>query len=138
MPYFKQSIFEASQKRGDLTSKEYRERSRDEPGPWTRRGYRRHYEEGAFGRDRRTFKRTDVADRHGEWGLFFRTIGSSSPAAVASYPAITVPAGYLKELPIGVTFMGGAWSEGPLIRLAYAYEQATKARRAPRYLATYT
>jgi len=60
--------------------------------------------------------------------------GSSTPAAVAGYPDITVPCGYSFEMPVGIAFMGRAWSEPTLIRLAYAYEQATKWRKAPRYL----
>lgn len=64
-------------------------------------------------------------------------LGSSSqPAALAGYPAITVPAGFVRELPIGITFMGRAYSEPTLLRLAYSFEQATKARKAPRYLPT--
>ena len=61
------------------------------------------------------------------------TGGSSRPAALAGYPAITVPAGFVFGLPVGITFMGRAYSEPTLIRLAYAYEQASKARRPPRY-----
>jgi len=60
--------------------------------------------------------------------------GSSQPAALAGYPAVSVPAGYVFGLPVGITFMGRAFSEPKLIRLAYAFEQATRARLAPRFL----
>jgi amidase len=57
---------------------------------------------------------------------------SSSPAAVAGYPSITVPMGLAMGLPVGISFVGTAWSEGKLLRLAYAYEQGTRHRKAPR------
>jgi len=60
----------------------------------------------------------------------------SSPAAVAGYPHVTVPAGYVHGLPVGLSFVGTAWSEASLIGMAYAYEQATRRRRAPAYPAT--
>jgi amidase len=60
--------------------------------------------------------------------------GSSSPAAVAGYPNITVPAGYVYGLPVGISFFGGAYQEPTLIRVAYAFEQATRIRRAPQFL----
>lgn len=62
--------------------------------------------------------------------------GSAQPAALAGYPAITVPAGYAFGLPVGVTFMGRAFSEPKLIQLAYAFEHATRLRRAPRFVPT--
>jgi amidase len=61
---------------------------------------------------------------------------SSTPAAVAGYPNINVPAGYSHGLPIGISFFGRAYSEPALIKFAYAYEQATKHRRAPRFIPT--
>ena len=137
MPYFKQSIFEASQKRGDLKSKEYRDALE-----MCRKLSR---EDGIDAIMKKEKLDAIVAHSNSPTWLidtvngdcFSSYIGSSTPAAVAGYPAITLPAGFLKELPIGITFMGGAWQEAALIRMAFAYEQATKARRAPKYLATY-
>jgi amidase len=62
------------------------------------------------------------------------TGGSSTPAAVAGYPNVQVPAGYVYGLPVGISFFGRAFTEPKLIRLAYAYEQATKHRQPPRLL----
>lgn len=62
--------------------------------------------------------------------------GSSSLAAVSGYPSITVPAGRIFGLPVGISFVAGAWQEGPLVRFAHAFEQAVRARRRPRFLAT--
>ncbi|MFT3764686.1 MAG: amidase [Minicystis sp.] len=64
------------------------------------------------------------------------TGSSSTPAAVAGYPSITVPAGVLRGLPIGISFFAGAYSEATLLGVAYAYEQATRRRVKPRYLPT--
>jgi amidase len=63
-------------------------------------------------------------------------ISPSSIAAVAGYPHITVPMGFYHGLPVGISFFGRAWSEPVLIKIAYAYEQATKHRRPPMFLPT--
>ena len=64
------------------------------------------------------------------------TLGTSSFAAIAGYPNVTVPAGFVSELPVGVSIFGPAWSESKLIAIAYAFEQKTRARRPPRLLRT--
>ena len=62
--------------------------------------------------------------------------GDSSPAAISGYPAITVPMGFVENLPVGITFFGKVWSEGKLLTIAYAFEQGTKHRKPPKYLVT--
>jgi amidase len=62
--------------------------------------------------------------------------GSSTLAATAGYPSVTVPAGFVKDLPIGISFIGKAWSEPTLIKLAFSFEQNTLLRQAPKFLSS--
>jgi amidase len=64
------------------------------------------------------------------------TGGSSTPAAVAGYPSITVPAGLVSGLPVGISFIGWPWTEGLLIKIAHGFEQTTKLRQPPKFLPT--
>ena len=67
-------------------------------------------------------------------GCDIRIGGSTSPAAMAGYPSITVPAGFVAGLPVGISFFGRAYSEPVLLKLAFAFEQATKFRAPPGFL----
>jgi amidase len=62
--------------------------------------------------------------------------GSAMLPAIAGYPHLTVPCGFVHELPVGISFFAGAWSEATLLRIGHAFEQATKHRRPPRFIPT--
>ena len=64
------------------------------------------------------------------------SVSSSSPAAVSGYPSVTVPAGHVSGLPVGVSFTGLAFTEATLIQMAYGFEQATRIRVEPTYIPT--
>ncbi len=134
MPFFGQELFELAQAKGPLTTAAYR-RHRANCRRWA----------GPEGIDSALRKhRLDalVAPTGSPaWPIDLvngdhYTGASSSLAAVAGYPNVTVPAGEAHGLPVGISFFGAAWSEQKLIRLAYAYEQATRHRRPPGFLPT--
>ena len=134
MPYFGQELFEQAQRRGPLTSPAYR-RALDTCRRLSRRdgidaGLARHRLDAFLAPTGDPAWTTDCVN-----GDHF-TGGSSTPAAVAGYPSITVPAGVIFGLPVGLSFIGPAWSEARLIGLAYAFERVTKARRPPGFPAT--
>ena len=134
MPYFRQEIFEMAAKKGPLTSAPYRKALAT-----CRRLARERGLDATFSKHRLD---AIIAPTQGPPALIDLVNGdpsgasSTSPSAVAGYPAITVPMGYARGLPMGMTFMGKAWSEARLLALAFAYEQATKVRVPPRFLAT--
>jgi amidase len=135
MPYFGQEIMTMAEKKGPLTSAKY---------------------VAALARNRQMARALGIdatMTKHKVDALFAPTSGpaglidlvngdsggGSSPStvtSVAGYPHITVPGGFYRGLPVGVSFFGRAWSEPTLIKLAYAYEQATKHRKAPTFAPT--
>jgi amidase len=137
LKYFGQSIMEASAKLGDLDSKEYKDAAKTAKKFAADEGIDEVMEKNRLDAvvapsNAPTWMIDTVS---GDCGSGY--VGSSSMPAVAGYPNITVPAGFAKELPIGISFFGKAFTEGSLIQYAYAFEQATKARRKPKFLPTY-
>lgn len=131
MPYFGQEILEQAQEKGPLTEQVYND---------------------ALAKIRRVSRDQGIDATMGEHNLDAIVAptggpawsidvvngdhfggGSSSPAARAGYPNITVPAGYIHDLPVGISIFGAPWSESKLIKYAYAFEQATNVRKAPAF-----
>jgi amidase len=134
MPYFGQELFLEAEKRGPLTEKEYIEAS-DRKHRLTREEgidavMNKHYLDAIVSPTDSPAWVTDLVDGDHFLG------GSSQLAAVAGYPHITVPAGQVLGLPVGISFFGRAWSEPVLLKIAYAYEQVTEARKPPKFLPT--
>ena len=134
MPFFGQELMLRAQKKGPLTEKAYRDA--------LARNLRLSRKDGIDAvMDRLRLDALVAPTGSPAWttdlvnGDHFLG-ASSTPAAVAGYPSITVPAGSAFGLPVGISFIGRAWSEAVLLKLAYAYEQATRHRRAPTFPAT--
>ena len=137
MPYFGQEIFLQAEKKGNLQTRAYRLALQKSKTLTQAQGIdavmTKDKLDAVVAPSNAPAWMTDLIN--GDCGSGY--ISSSSLAAVAGYPSITVPAGILKELPIGISFFGRAFSEPTLIKIAYAFEQATKARKMPRFLAAY-
>ena len=134
MPYFKQELFIQAEAKGPLTDKEYIDAlkmnhrlTRDEGIDAVMDKY--NLDALVSPTDSPAWM-TDLVDGDHFLG------GSSSLAAVAGYPHITVPAGFVFGLPVGISFYGRAWSEQVLLKIAYSYEQASGKRKPPEFLPT--
>ena len=132
MPYFGQELFVQAQEKGPLTEQEYIDALET-----CRRLARREGIDALMDAQRLDAL---IAPTGGpawptDWVNGDHFLGaSSSPAAMAGYPIVNVPMGFAFGLPLGLSFIGRAWSEAVLLRLAYAYEQATLHRKTPRFL----
>jgi amidase len=134
MPYFGQDLFIKAQAKGPLSSPEYIEALAT-----CKRLSRTEGIDAVMDREHldAIVAPTDALAWIADYLLGDHAIASSSSAAaVAGYPSITVPAGFVEGLPVGVSFFGRAWSEPTLLRIAYAFEQASLARRPPTFAPT--
>jgi amidase len=129
--YFDQSLLEQAEKKGDLNSPEYKKALAAMTKATREDGIDKvmdtHRLDAIMAPTGSPAWKTDLI-----LGDHF-VGGSSSLAAISGYPAITVPMGFIDELPVGVTFFGRAWNEPILLEIAYGYEQGTKHRKAPKY-----
>ena len=132
LPYFGQELFTMANEKGPITSDEYKEA--------LEKCHRLARDEGIDAVLNEHKLDAIVAPSGGAaWLIDYingdhGTVGSSSAAAVAGYPNITIPAGYVYGLPVGISFFSGAFEEPKLLKIAYAFEQATKIRRPPIFL----
>ena len=130
--YFNQLYLEQANKKGDLNSKEYKEALANMMKGSREDGIdnvmNEHHLDAIIAPTGSPAWKTDLTN-----GDSFQ-IGTSSPAAQAGYPDITVPMGFVDELPVGISFFGRAWSEPILLEIAYAYEMGTMYRKVPEFL----
>ncbi len=134
MPYFGQERFLAAQKKGPLTSPAYRqalEKGQQAAQQNLQKLLAEHRLDAILAPTGGPAWLIDLVN-----GDQYTGGGFSSPAAVTGFPHITVPAGFVWGLPVGLSLFAGPWSEPTLLRLAYAFEQAARARRPPQYLPT--
>jgi amidase len=132
MPYFKQELFEKAQAKGDLNSAEYRQALEkcSVVAKTMDAAMEKHRLDAIVAITAGPALLTDLVNGDYSAG------GSSTLAAVARYPSITVPAGFARGLPVGLSFMARAFEEGKVISLAYAFEQITQARKPPQFFST--
>jgi amidase len=134
MPYFGQELFLEAESKGPLTDAQYREALEKNHRLAREEGIdavmKAHNLDAIVSPTDSPAWMTDLVNGDHFLG------GSSQLAAIAGYPHITVPAGDVSGLPVGISFFGKAWSEPVLIKIAYAFEQATRARKPPKFLPT--
>jgi amidase len=133
MPFFKQELLEKSEAKGSLDSKEYTDAVKKSTSAKKVIDdlMKTHGLDAIAGTSIGYANITDLVNGDYSTGFYF-----SPPAAMAGYPHITVPMGTVHELPVGFSLIAGAYKEDELFKLAYAFEQATKKRAAPKFLQT--
>jgi amidase len=134
MPYFGQEILEMAQKKGPLTDKAYRKAIEKDTRGARQKGIdavmEKHRLDALVAPTSAPASLIDLVN--GDYG----SGGDSTVPAIAGYPHVTVPMGFAFGLPVGLSFFGRPWSEPLLLKFAYAFEQATKHRKPPKFLPT--
>ncbi len=131
MPWFGQEIFEMAEEKDDLTSRDYLQARQDMRRYAGKEGIDavmdKYHLDAIIAPTNGPAWNIDLVNGDNSGG------GSASPAAISGYPGITLPMGYIHGLPVGISIFGKAWSEPVLLKIAYAFEQATLHRKAPEF-----